>query len=232
MLLLPLSLAAQSLSGRVVDENNHPLYPVTVVNVSTQQTTITSKGGLFSIPVKTGQQVAFSYIGYDVAEYIVTAGTPTQNIKINMHPLSYRLNEFILRPKYTPYQIDSIEKQRIYAPALSRTHSSVMSPVSFVAERLSGRSKQIFRFQKNLEQWENTRFIDTRYTRPLVQQLTKLSGDTLGYFMSIHPMEYDFARAATELELKMWIRYNYRTWREKGSPVDSNIFNLTIKKPE
>jgi hypothetical protein len=30
--------------------------------------------------------------------------------------------------------------------------------------------------------------------------------------MYAYPMAYDFARTATDLELKMWIRDNYREW--------------------
>ncbi len=225
-------MAQSIISGRIVDENNQPLSPVTVVNINTQQASLSTTSGAFSIYAKAGEVITFSYIGYDVVEYTITEETKNKNIKINMHPLSYRLNEFILRPNYTPYQLDSIEKQKIYTPALSRTHSSVMSPVSFIAERISGRSKQIFRFQKNLEQWENDRYIDTRYTPQLVQELTGLSGDTIGYFMNAYPMEHKFARAATELELKMWIKYNYRSWRKNGSPVDSNLYHIEVNKPE
>jgi hypothetical protein len=54
------------------------------------------------------------------------------------------------------------------------------------------------------------KFIDTRYTPELVTKLTGYTGDTMILFMNTYPMDYSFARAASDLELKMWIRNNYK----------------------
>jgi hypothetical protein len=41
--------------------------------------------------------------------------------------------------------------------------------------------------------------------------------------MNTYPMDYEFARTATDLELKMWIRHNYKDYLLKkmqpGVPV-------------
>lgn len=234
LLLLPLSVFSQNLSGIVIDDySGNPLYPVTIVNLSTQQSTYSNSDGSYSIRAMAGQTIAFSYIGYEHVEYTVAPGASNTNVKIKMYSTSYQLRELIVRPKYTPYQIDSIENKRTYAPALSLPHSNpIASPVSFIAEKLSSRSKQIFRFQKNLKEWENQRFIDTRYTPQLVSSLTGLEGDSIGYFMNAYPIDYKYARAATDLELKMWIKYNYKDWLKNGKPVDSNLVDMVISKPE
>ncbi len=234
LFLLPISAIAQSINGIVTDEyTGNPLYPVTIVNLSTQQSSYTNTDGTFSIRAKAGQTIAFSFIGYEHVEYTVAPGASNTNIKIKMYSTTYQLRELIVKPKYTPYQIDSIENKRVYAPALSLPHSNpITSPISFIAEKLSSRSKQIFRFQKNLDQWENQRFIDTRYTPQLVSLLTGLKGDSVGYFMNAYPMDYKYARAATDLEIKMWIRFHYKEWMKDGSPVDSNLVDMVISKPE
>ncbi|MCB9047738.1 MAG: carboxypeptidase-like regulatory domain-containing protein [Chitinophagales bacterium] len=212
--LAPLPGVAQTLKGRVTEKGSgQPLYPVTVVNLSTQKSTYSNPEGYFTIQAVAGDKVAFSYIGYKAAQYQMPISVGVYTADINLEAISYRLQEVILMPDYTQYQIDSIENVKTYRPFLSRSKSSVLgSPFSFVAEKFNKRSKQIFKFQKKFNQWEDARFIDTRYTPELVAEMTGMQGDSLGHFMNAYPMPYDYARAATDLEMKMWIRYHYREW--------------------
>lgn len=49
----------------------------------------------------------------------------------------------------------------------------------------------------------------------VVHSLTGLSGEDAGRFMNANPMPYEFARAATELELRAWIRDKFRQYSDK-----------------
>lgn len=82
-------------------------------------------------------------------------------------------------------------------------------------KKLSKSYKQNQRFKANFKNGIEQKYIDTRYTQSLVTALTGFAGDTLAYFMNSYPMEYSFARAATDLELKMWIRNNYKDYLHK-----------------
>ena len=82
----------------------------------------------------------------------------------------------------------------------------------------------LYEFQKTFAEEEVNKFIDTRYTTSLVAKLTGLTGDSVAHFMYDYPMPYDYARNATDLELKMWIRSSYKEWI-KRKPVD------TAKRP-
>ncbi len=193
--------------------NNEPLYPVSVINLATEEVTYTNRRGEFTIQAKSGEKVVFTFIGYKARHYMMPISVGVYNTKIELEPATYRLQELIIMPDYTEYQVDSITRKKTYTPALSRQKSSPFtSPFSFVAEKFNKRSKQIFKFKKNFNKWEDERFIDSRYTPELVMEQTGLSGDSVGHFMNANPMSYDYARAATELELKMWIRYNYKQW--------------------
>lgn len=185
-----------------------------------QQSVYTNEAGAFTLPAKSGEELAFSYIGYKTVRRLVTTGA--HDIRIEMQALSFQLNELIVRPQhYSPYQIDSIQRRSIYKRSLARQRSSVFSPISFIAERFSKNSKHIFNFQRSYGFWEDQRFIDSRYTPELVNELTGLSADSLAYFMNANPMPTDYARTATDLELKMWIRTNYKQW--KKNPVIPDI---------
>lgn len=212
---------AQKIQGIVVDnENGEPLPAVSITNTTQRQTTLSDPDGKYSIVCNKDDEIKFSYVGY----YPVTVTVPDDSIvyrKIELQRKLFSLETVNIRPDWTPYQIDSMKRRSIYELDLNRNRvsssvlGSVLSPASALAEQFSKKSKQRFRFQKNFAKWESQRFVDTRYTSEEVARLTGLSGDTLAVFMNEHPMPYDFARAATDLEIKMWIRYNYREWIKK-----------------
>ena len=205
---------AQTLKGTVTDgETGKFLTAVSVFNNNTKQYAYTDAQGDFSIFANKGDQITFSYIGYKTQVKIVPPSIGMAEMHIDLFRMSYELEEFIYRPKYSPYQIDSIERQSTYQRALAREKvRSVMSPVTLLADKLSKKSKQIYRFQRSFNYWEHLKFIESRYSPQLVQQMTGLKGDTLAFFMNANPMPYDYARVASELELKMWIRERYRAW--------------------
>lgn len=205
---------AQTLKGRIMNvTTQEPLYPVSVINLSTQKVTYSNKDGYYNIYAVAGDKIAFSFIGFKSKQYQMPVSAGEYSADILLDPVSYMLDEVVLMPDYTRYQVDSIEHVKTYRPALTRTKSSpIGSPFSYIAEKFNRRSKQIFKFQKKFGKWEDDRFIDTRYTPELVEETTGLSGDSTGHFMNAYPMPYDYARAASELELKMWIKYNYKEW--------------------
>lgn len=223
---------AMTIKGRVTDfSNGEALSPVTVVNITTQESAYTDASGYYNLHAHSGEQIAFSMMGYRGALITIADGSDYIPQSVALKRQNFQMDEFIVRPKYTPYQADSISRASTYKRTLLRRHEgSLMSPVTFLAERLSKRSKQMFRFQKAFAQLEDERFIETRYSPELVAQMTHLSGDTLAHFMNAYPMPYDYARAASELELKMWIRINYREWVAKGMPMPKIAADTVVQK--
>jgi CarboxypepD_reg-like domain len=217
LLFVSLTARAQSLQGVVTDAiTGKALYPVTVVNVSTQEVTYTSERGTYAILAKPGEVVAFTYIGYKTVEKVKPNSVLVATLDIAMDRTTYQLQEFKIRPGHlTQYQIDSLERVQTYRVVLARRPPSpFMSPASAIAEQFSRRAKRAYEFQKNFYAGETEKFIDTRYTPDLVTKLTGATGDTIGHFMYAYPMPYDYARTATDLELQMWIRSNYRLWMQ------------------
>ncbi len=229
VLLFALPAVGQSLRGVITDaQTGKPLWPVTVVNKETQQFAYSNEFGEYSIMAKPGQKLSFSLVGYQTISQTMPPTLSAAQVNISLQHIGFELDEVIIRPRFTPYQADSIQRRRTYSRALAQRHAPVMSPVSFVAEKFSRRSKQVFRFQKNYNNWEDERFVDSRYSADLVSQLTGLQDDSLGYFMNAYSMPYDYARTATDLEIKMWIRYNYKEWKRKQADSTAPVAN----KPE
>ncbi len=140
---------------------------------------------------------------------------------VYLKPLSVQLKEYIIRD-YTPYQRDSIEKVTYYSKALNKKYVKpqlssgngivVSGLIGAPIQRISRSYKMNKRFKQNVKQDLEQRYVDTRYTPALVFSLTGLTNDSLAYFMNGYPMAYDFARYATDMELKTWIKMNYKEY--------------------
>lgn len=220
LLLCSLHAHAQSVNGVVKDgRTGKPLYPVTVVNVRTQQGSSTDEKGNYTVAARTGDVIAFTYVGYKNKQLTCPDAILVATLNVELEPTEYQLEEFRLRPGHlTQYQMDSAERASIYKFPLLREHSSpVTSPVSAIAELFNKNSRRIFEFQKNFHAGETEKFIDTKYNPEIVEKLTGATGDSIGHFMYAYPMPYNFARLASDLEIKMWIRDSYRKWLKDGA---------------
>ena len=85
--------------------------------------------------------------------------------------------------------------------------------MGWVADKITGNSKKPKEFRKQFAKDDQNLFIDSRYTPELVTLITALSDtDSISAFIYTCPMAYDFARAASDLEIKAWIRENYKQY--------------------
>jgi hypothetical protein len=220
MTVMAVSASAQVLYGVATDsEDDSTLIGVVIQNKTHPLTTTSDLNGRFSIVADKGDEIEFTYFGYNAFSMQMPEGKVYR--KIALRKKLFALDEVVIGPDYTPYQKDSIERRKTYKLALNRQRASssvvgsVFSPMSALAEQFNKQSKQIYRFQQNFVKWEGQKYMDTKYSFEDVGKLTGLSGDTLGAFINAYPMPYDFARTATEIEIKMWIKYNYREWIKK-----------------
>jgi hypothetical protein len=89
-------LLAQTINGKIVDENNSPLYGVSVYFDGTTIGTTTDNDGLFELKLQSvpNATLVISYIGYE-SIYLNTVQSP---IEIKLKPSSIVLKEVILEP--------------------------------------------------------------------------------------------------------------------------------------
>lgn len=212
------SLWAQHMYGTVSDDGSS-LEFVVLTNLNSGNGSVSDEKGLYRLSCRAGDSIKVSLVGYiDVILQVPKDLKGDYFRNINLKPMAYML-ESVEVSALTPYQRDSIARRNLYGPALSREWVSgpkaIFSPMTFLAQKVSKKAKQRRAFQLNYGDWENERFIESRYTKELVGTVVPLTGDTLSYFMNAYPIAPDFARAATDLELRMWIKYNYLEWLKK-----------------
>lgn len=215
-ILLCLPSFGQKIKGKVVDEfDRSGVKYVIVRNKRVNQLEYSDENGRFEIVAQAGDTLLFFSQGYEPQRKIASL-TLFKDLEVVMQRKSHAIEDINIRPDWTPYQLDSIERRAIYRGTLEQhKESSALSPISVIADRLSRKSRRKWKFQMNYEKWERQKFMDTKYSVEEVKELTGLKGDSVGLFMTAFPIPYDYARTASDIEIKMWIKNNYHNWIKK-----------------
>ncbi len=205
------------IKGHVYDSSfNKVLTPVSIENLTTHQGTFTNSNGEFQLEAKMGDYLYFTYVGFKNKSIKVKEDDLTRPIKIIMSLKPVLLKDVTIYRGPTEYQKDSANRASIYKSAFEyEQQKSVMTPVTSIYQKFSKKYKNLRKFQDQIQDMERQKFIDTRYNTDLVKVLTKLPDDSVSIFMNQYPIEYDFVRAASDLEIKMWIKYNYQEFISK-----------------
>ena len=196
-----------------------PLNPVSIENLQTHQGVTSNTDGTFSIEASIGDYIIFTQIGYNRKVVKLKASDNFSNIKVGMTLKTTSLKEVTIKRGPTEYQKDSLNRAEIYKDAFDyQQQKSAFSPITSIYQKFSKKYKNLRKFQDQIIDMEQQKFIDTRYTPELVNALTKLVDEELASFINQYPMEFDYARTASELEIKMWIKYNFQDYIKKGRP--------------
>ena len=231
------SLRAQTSKGVVLDnETMQPVPGVVVMNQGNGSVVLTDTAGHFYIKASSGDTLVFRHTSYVTQLKDVAFSLNRSEITILLIPAVISMKETKV-VGLSKYQKDSIARHDLYSkelqpPALKTPKSGGLGCdgcVGWIADKLTGNSKRKKKFGKDFQKDDEEKFIDSRYTIALVADLTGLK-DTgkMAQFMRSYPMAYSFAREATDLELKAWIRNNYREYCElKKHPAkdSANIQN-------
>jgi len=227
LLLISASSNAQILEGSIIDNEDKTAIPsVAVINKNRSIIVYSDSNGYYKIHVSTGDSILFSHTAYKPVIELIPFSLGNQFKTILMDPKVYGLKQATITAK-TKYQQDSMAKYQTYEHVMNKTQPKVgiaagpssldmNGPVSFLADKISGNSKRAKKFKDDFKTDEQQEYIDTRYTPALVSSLTGIKDeDSLAHFMNTYPMEYQFARQASDLEMKVWIKENYKQYMDK-----------------
>ena len=200
--------------GRIVDSvYKRGLESVNIENMTTHQGTFSTQGGYFELEVHEGDNIYLTYVGYKSKSVRIKAEDALKLKELTMALKPIQLKDVTIYRGPTEYQKDSLQRASLYKSAFEYDQQkSVMTPVTSIYQKFSKKYKNLRKFQEQIIDIEKQKFIDTRYTPELVQSLTKLPEDSVAHFMNQYPMELEYARAASELEIKMWIKYNFQDY--------------------
>lgn len=219
------------IEGTVTDSANAvPLFPATVFNKTSGVATYADSLGHYLLNAHPGDEIEYSYLGYNTEKYIVPNGLQHIIHDVKMISKKERLKEVVVH-SWTQYQLDSIERSKTFksymdepkVTTINKQGHSVYSQPNpnyndgFGIELnpfslFSRKNKNKRKFDKTFPEMEQQSFINSRYTPELVTKLTGLTGDSLSLFLYHFRPTYEFTRRASDLEFWSWIKIEYRAW--------------------
>jgi hypothetical protein len=227
-LFLSSLVQAQEIRGRVIASKQYtPVNDVLVANKRTGDAVYSDSTGHFTIIALEGDILYFYRIGFQPHnQQVHLENGKMTTVVLKMSDMT--LDE--VQVKANTYQQDSAERAITYRKTINDANQKVKMRMGLgaatggigfegligkAASKITGREKRIQRFKRMFLKGEQDKFIASRYTIYRVNQLTGLEGEAAIIFIDTYPMEYAFARAASELELNMWIWNNYKQYRNK-----------------
>ena len=187
---------------------------------------ITDSLGRYSLPVNDKDSVTFIYSNKTTQKFIVKDIPDPAHFNISLHVRvkgKYTLlKEVVVRTR--SYRQDSLENRMDYADIFNFQKpglSTSILPGGGVGANLDElinifrfkRNKRLKAFQTRLEQQEEEKYVNYRFSKYVVRRITQLQGADLDNFMILYRPSYEFVVAASEQEFDQYLlncSYSYK----------------------
>jgi len=197
----------------IVKDNSGALAHVTITNIHSGEVIITDTTGKFLIQAAAGQLLEFRKVGYETARFRVSAGhIPYYSIQLNpgykspSNPNSQEIFDF--------YQ-DSLRNRNYWKKELDFPLVTGWRAIQSPFSAMSKLNQQMILFQKEYRWLEEMKYVDSRFNKKLIQNITGLTADSVASYMQIYRPSYEFARNLKDYEMLSYIRQTAEIWRRK-----------------
>jgi hypothetical protein len=223
-MILVLGASAQRevlLRGAVYDSSRYVTIPAVKITSTGGAIAYTDSIGHYSILVEPGDSISFYYRGKSTAWFAV------RDIK---YPMGFDISlQVTLQDRYKTlkevvvigksYREDSLENREKYrkvlgyeGPGLRLTETDAsmggvpgMDPNEIINMFRFRRNKSLKTLRNRLLEEEMEKFVDYRFNKRTVRNLTGLEGDELERFMTLYRPDYDFCALAPDLDFYQYI---------------------------
>jgi hypothetical protein len=222
-------------SGLVLDSTRKFILPNVKVTSTSGRVAYTDSTGTYNILASSNDSINFTYRNKPTMWYPVREMKNTRNFDIALQVTlsdGYKtLREVILIGK--SYRQDSIENRMKYQKVFNGSTGGLRINPSGGDNLYGGAGLDpneiinLFRFRRNrnlkalqnrLLQEESDKFIDYRFNKDLVKQITGFTGSNLERFMKIWRPDYEFTALSTELEFHTYILEASRAYTRGEMP--------------
>lgn len=223
-LLCHIAFAQVRVSGRVYDVTQQKSLEAVSVMSTSGGGTVTDVNGKFSIIVNENDSIWFSYLGKPTPKFAVVSISNIQNFEVALHVNIADLKQVVVMPRN--YRMDSIQNRKDYAKAFNFRRPNLESLTSispsggvgldineFIRMFQFRRNRRMENFQERLLREEIEKYIDHRFSRPLVIKITQLRGAELDTFMRWYRPTLDFVESSTDYEFQSYIKKCYLSYR-------------------
>ena len=211
--------------GNVYDSSRtYPLESVSVLTTSGRGT-VTDANGHYEIDVIEKDSIWFSYLNKPTIKFPVLKMTDISQFDIALKVNTQVLREVRIRPR--DYRLDSIQNRRDYEKIFNYQRVTLGSMTSIgpngagidLDELIRAfqfrKNKNMLAFRARLLQQEHDKFVDHKFNKLLVRQLTQLSVNEVDEFMRLYRPSYEFALYSSDYEFRDYIKRSGKKY--KGS---------------
>jgi hypothetical protein len=225
----PLLAQSITISGTVFDISaRRPLEAVAVIS-SSGKGTVTDSMGHYSIQVRETDSIWFSLIGKTTMKYPVDTISNTDRFNVMLHLRAFDLPEVTVRNSF--YKFDSLQNRRDNAkgfdfrkPTLRLSSNPNYNPggltVGFDINEIINmfrvkRNNSLLYLQRRLIMQEQDNYVSSRFTKPFVRKITKLTSPELDSFMVRYRPDYETVLRLNDLELGYMVQKDYENYRSQ-----------------
>ena len=222
-LLIIFSVQLQSqiwLTGRVYDSTRMVTVPSVKISTKKGVVTYTDSIGRYGLNVDKTDSISFTYMGkstifFPVKEINYPAGFDIA-LQVTVQDKYKTLKEIVVIKK--TYREDSLENRERYRKVfefergglqLSETGTMGGTPgldlTSLINSFRFKRNKSLRSLQNRLIEEEQQKFVDSRFTKQLVKQITGLNGTNLEKFMIAYRPPYEVVAYSEEYQFYQYI---------------------------
>jgi hypothetical protein len=202
-----------------------PLEAVSVICTSGRGT-ITDSNGNYSIQAPVDDSIYFSYLGKATAKYAVSTINTFTGFDIALHVDPLELKEVKVMPQN--YRMDSLQNRKDYEkyfdfkkPGFKITNPTTNGGLGAgvdLDELINvfrfQRTKRLLAFQRRLEDDEQDKYVDHRFSKYVVKKVTHLKDEELDSFMVKYRPSYDFCKKATDYDFLDYIKLAYQQYKK------------------
>ena len=140
------NLVRKEILGQIFEKSTS-VNGVTIVNNTTQFTTISDENGMFSIVVKEGDVLVFSSVNLDPLKHRITAeDLISEKIQIKMTAKEIELKEVVINenPSITTENLGIVPHgQKTYTPAERKVYTATSTSIDKLLNKISGRTAML-----------------------------------------------------------------------------------------
>jgi hypothetical protein len=233
ILLAVLILACHSafgqveIHGRVFDRSRYFAMPGVSVMSTSGQGTMTDSTGQYRLRVSRKDSIFFSYLGKATVKFPIRNIDPGSPMDISIAVAVDSLPLVVVRPK--AYRYDSMENRDEYRKIFDYEPDYIgqgQGGASINLDMLFGarRNRQMLALKERLIEEEQDKYVDYRFNRTLVRQITGLDRPALELFMRMYRPTYDFIKSCeNDYEFYKYIKdcgaYFMRTYKIDTPPT-------------
>ncbi|MES1223308.1 MAG: hypothetical protein ABUT20_47880 [Bacteroidota bacterium] len=204
------------LKGTVYDSSRiYPLEAVTVLTTAGKGT-LTNSEGHYEVDVTLNDSVWFSYLNKPTIKFPVAKVSDFTQFDLSLKVNITVLKEVKVMPRN--YKLDSI-RNRIEYEKVFNFHRPNISSLVDVGATGAGinidelirvfqfrKNRNMEKFQARLEEQEQDKFVEHRFSKALVRRLTQLDGSALDSFMMIYKPSFEFTAISSDYDFQTYIK--------------------------